>query len=162
MQTQEEIMSEYVLDQLSELGLTMSDDFDVRFSRGGSGKRLTVAIFVPEDRVDVVSEVLDSYSSELSEDFSYSFPGIKAVYRVCSDSDEAEDTDASLDPEYDISAGFVEVSELSGDYDDSDEDDPAQQYQEEGLFVRFLDETDPQEVCAAFMFGDDEGEDTYE
>lgn len=135
MSRQEEIVQEFVLEQLDELGLS-GEDCDINFIPAKGRKRAQVVLAFSEDAYDEVYEVLSPYLSELAEDFSYTFSG-SVNYEICvlGDTACAVDSDDSEDLEE-----FLESSALLDEYEDVD--DPDAQYEEEGLVITTIDDLD--------------------
>lgn len=134
MSRQEEVIQEFVLEQLDELGLS-GEDCDIDFIPAKGRKRAQVVLTVSEDTYDDVYEVLVPYLSELAEDFSYTFTGA-VNYKLCVAGDTAcADTDDSDDLEE-----FLESSAMLDEYEDVD--DPDAQYEEEGLVITAIDDLD--------------------
>ena len=132
MSRQEEIIQEFVLEQLDELGLS-SEDCDINFVPAKGRKRAQVVLSFEDDAYDEVCEVLSPYLSELAEDFSYTFSG-SVVYKLCVEGDEScPDVEDAEDVEE-----FLESSLMLDDYEDVD--DPDAQYEEEGLVITSEDD----------------------
>lgn len=136
MSRQEEIIQEFVLEQLDELGLS-GEDCDINFIPAKGRKRAQIVLSFSDDAYDEVYEVLSPYLSELAEDFSYTFSG-SVNYKICIQGDAAcadSDSDDSEDLEE-----FLESSAMLDEYEDVD--DPDAQYEEEGLVITAIDDLD--------------------
>ena len=131
---EEEVIQEFVLDQLSELGID-SDDCTVGFVPAKGRRRAQVILTFPEDIYCDVYEVLMPYLSELSDDFAYTFTNA-ATYKVCS----ASDGYCLIDDDVDESDELADMEALLESFEGSDVDDPDAQYAEEGLVITALDD----------------------
>lgn len=129
MSRQEEVIQEFVLEQLDELGLS-GEDCDISFIPSRGRKRAQVVLSFDEESYADVYEVLEPYLSELAEDYSYTFSG-SVSYKLCMSGDEAcveSESESSDDIEE-----FLESSVMLDEY--ADVDDPDAQYEEEGLVI---------------------------
>ena len=138
MSRQEEVIQEFVLEQLDELGLS-GDDCDVSFIPARGRKKAQVVLAFDEEAYAEVFEVLDPYLSELAEDFAYTFSD-SVNYKLCisgdcsySDNECADDLDE-----------YIECVTLLDEYADTDVDvdDPDAQYEEEGLIITSTEDLD--------------------
>jgi hypothetical protein len=150
MSRQEEVIQEFVLEQLDELGVD-GNDCDISFIPAKGRKRNQIILTFPEELYYDVYEVLAPYLSELSDDFAYTFSGT-ATYKLCS---ATEGTCLSTEDEDEESDDFNDFSSLSEPYADGDVDDPDAQYAEEGLVIQSLDDIDSL-YCAAEEDEDDD------
>jgi hypothetical protein len=127
MSRQEEVIQEFVLEQLDELGLS-GGDCAISFIPARGRKRAQIVLSFDEESYAEVYEVLEPYLSELAEDYSYTFSG-SVSYKLCVSGDEAcVESESSDDIEE-----FLESSVLLDEY--ADVDDPDAQYEEEGLVI---------------------------
>ena len=134
MSRQEEVIQEFVLEQLDELGLS-GDDCDISFVPARGRRRAQIVLSFDEDTYSDVYEVLEPYLSELAEDYSYTFSG-SVSYRLCMAGDE---DCVESEPPDDIEE-FLDTSVMLDEY--TDVDDPDAQYEEEGLVITSEDDFD--------------------
>lgn len=120
---------EYVYDQLDEIGFDV-ESCTVTVTSKNAGRIVDVVIEIPTEQYAESADFLDGYLSELSSDFSYTFPDVQARYSVRCFGESSTQEEDTRDP---LSDGLVELEYFSED--EFDEDDAIAQYRDEGLTI---------------------------
>ena len=141
---------EYVYDQLDEIGFDI-ESCNVIVNLKGSGRVADVVIEIPSDQYEESAAFLDNYLSEMSSDFSYTFPDVAARYTVKCFGESTVADDDQRDPLVDSLAEIEYYSD-----DEFDEDDADAQYRDEGLDIVDVDSMDSGDSVFSITEEDDE------